>query len=166
MAYSDMDTLLTNIQTALVGNTTLDTWCDTNYSKAVKVFIGTDMREPPGESDDPCVGLYPARQTSGYGEEAITKTICVSCEVFNDDKTNATNGTTGATSTIYDGVTELEQFRQAVLTVVKGMSDSDRGGRIDKVDTVYEVVAFFPQFTCDMFMEIVEDLYQGSDPIV
>jgi hypothetical protein len=88
-----------------------------------------------------------------------------------------TSGTTdlsaaGITKTIkdwnikeYKGVKEGETFRQKVLSAISGMTDAQRGGRIDQVETEFAMIEFFPHFVTEMQLTITDDLYQGIDPV-
>lgn len=65
----------------------------------------------------------------------------------------------------YKGVQEGETFRQQVLAAISGMTDAQRGGRIDQVETEFAMIEFFPHFVTEMQLTIIDDLYQGVDPV-
>lgn len=47
--------LYTDIQDAIEADTSIQTYCSTEFSKPCKVFVGQDNHSPPSEADTPCV---------------------------------------------------------------------------------------------------------------
>lgn len=149
---SDMNTLLTSIRDAVANNAAIKAWTQLTYAKDHKVFVGIDTRNPPGESDCPCVVLSPVHKLGGGNQDVIVHDFMVSCEVINEDSTVTGN------ITEYAGVQEIETFRQKVLDAANTISD-----RIVKVGTDYEAIMFFPSFMCDMQISIEEETEFGDD---
>jgi hypothetical protein len=150
---SDMNTLLTSIRDGIAGNAAIKTWTQATYTKDHKVFVGLDTRFPPAESDCPCVVLSPARKIGGESQEVITHKFEVSCEIINEGSTTTSN------KVEYNGVQEIETFRQKVLDAIHGLADI----RIRTVETEYETIMFFPSFMCDMVITIEEETEFGSE---
>jgi hypothetical protein len=61
----NITTLMNNIRNAIHDNSTLSSWCTTNYGQAHKVFVGSDTRKPPASSDYPLVHIFPLHKIAG-----------------------------------------------------------------------------------------------------
>ena len=152
---SDMNALLTSIRDAIASNAAIKTWTQATYTKDHKVFVGVDTRNPPAESDCPCVVLSPSEKVGGNSEDVIAHVFNVSCEIIEETSTTSGN------KVEYDGVQYIETFRQKVLAAVNGVA----GIRITKVETAYETIMFFPSFMCDMQITIEQETEFGDDVV-
>lgn len=148
----NMNTLLTSIRDAIAADSAIKTWTQSTYTKDHTVFVGVDTRNPPAEADCPCVVLSMTGKTGGYARDVISHSFIVSCEINKDSHTTTSN------KIEYDGMQQLETFRQKVLTAIKALDL-----RVTEVDTTYETIMFYPAFLCDMVITIEEENEFGSD---
>lgn len=149
----NMNTLIGAIKTAVSANSAVKTWTQATYGKDHTVFVGVDARNPPGEADCPLVAIFPGGKISGTSQDFLTDRVGVSCEITNEDSTTTGNATE------YDGIQEIETFRQKVLDAIDEITDA----RITKIETEYEAMAFFPLFMCDMLITFEQETEFGDD---
>lgn len=157
-----------NVAMTICSEQPVSTYCyyliSADTTGAITVTKGTDSATAPGAAL--AMPALPANS-------APLGTILIQTDASH----TFTSGTTdlsaaGITATIkdwnikeYKGVKEGETFRQKVLSAISGMTDAQRGGRIDQVDTEYAMIEFYPHFVTDMQLTINVDLYQGVDPV-
>jgi hypothetical protein len=135
-------TLIHNFRDAIHDDSALQTWCTTNYGSAHRVHVGIDTRKPPA-IDRPLIHVFPLSRTDGsQGETCV---IGVSCGIPDDDLLT----TTKARVIELEGISKLDDFRDAVKTIIEGVSLSS-GQWLGDIETNYEAVEYFPFFLAAM----------------
>jgi hypothetical protein len=61
----NVNDILELFATKLAASTALDAWCQTNFGKDLTIFLGVDVREPPGKAFAPFVVLQPGPAQEG-----------------------------------------------------------------------------------------------------
>ena len=156
----NITTLLNKIRDDTADDAATKSWCQSNYSKDHKVYVGTDTRNPAGASDFPLVHIFPIGKIAGYELEEQDHVIGATCGIIDDDFV------TGGKSNVveYEGIDNNEAFRKLVETAIKGAVDSFAAMIINHLNIEYETIEFFPAFLSLMEFKITGSYYQGEDP--
>lgn len=124
---SDMNTLLTSIRDAIARDAAIKVWTQATYTKDHNIFVGVDTKNPPAESDCPCVALSPSEKRGGNSEDVISHVFNVSCEII-DESMTATSSTTTYKDSILALITaELEREGKSaaeIATAIALITDS------------------------------------------
>ena len=78
--YTIMHTMMDTIH----DDSATQTWSATNYARNHSVFLGADVRNPPGEATAPNVIIYPVTKDTGFAEDLTTIRIGVVCEISDE----------------------------------------------------------------------------------
>ena len=154
----DMLTLIETIRDAVHDDSDTQTWCTANYSRNHKVYVGIDMRNPPGDSDCPLVHLFPKAKISGY-ELDDQDHIIAATPVLSNENTRTVAGKDNVVEML--GISHMETFRKYVETAVVGATPS--GMFINILETEYDPIEFFPFFIAPMEFKFTKTYYQGMD---
>lgn len=155
----NITTLLNTLRNAIHDDADTRSWCGANYTRAHKVYVGVDTRNPPGETDYPCVHLFPVAKTAGYELEENEHVLGITCGVYNETASRVT-GYENAVEMV--GIADLETFRKYVETAVAGAIPAEHFIQVLEIE--YEVVEFFPFFLATMELNISQYYAQGDDP--
>jgi hypothetical protein len=150
-------TLLHNLRDAVADDTATKAWCQTNYSRDHKVYVGIDDRKPPADAEYPLVHLFPLTKTAGYELASQDHGIGATCGVHNE----TTTATGKANAIELTGIIHIEEFRKLVETAI--ISAADWPVRVASINIEYETVEFFPFFLAAMEIKLAHDYSQGED---
>ena len=136
-----------NIVTALADNSTLATWCSTNYGKEHTVQLGIDLDRLPDQGSYPIIMVAQVTAREGRALDMESAEYVVTCGIV-DDSDPVTSGRT----LIFDQVDDLEDFRRLALTAIE--SADLAGGFIAEVEVENDPVELFPIFSTNMIIKI------------
>jgi len=156
----NFNTLIQNLRDGLATDSTIETWCQSEYSKSLTVVVGADKRNLPGASDCPLIHLFPLAKKTGYDD--VAKIEHVIGVVVGVHDTTVLSGIE-ANITEYEGVENLESLRKLVENAFVASVPS--AVRVDEVIIAYDSIEDFPFFWSNMQITLVQDLYQGDDPL-
>lgn len=140
--------LIQIIEDALVDDTSLRTWCNTNYSRKQTVYSGLDKRYPPGEANTPYASVSTIEESAGYGLPENAFGIGIVCAI-SDDTLTTTEDTSGVTYKKYRGMENAESMRKLVETATLNVIDSNSdlsGALVDMINISYRTFGYFPFF--------------------
>lgn len=152
----NMTTLLHSLRDAVHDDSTLQTWCNAQYSQAQHVYVGVDERKPPEDSDYPLVHLFPVRKNGGYAVSAIDHIIGATCGIYNSSM--ATTGKANAVE--YQGIEHIETFREYVENAIAAVDTGDIF--ITSLSIEYETIEYFPFFLAHMEFVFSDALSMGD----
>ena len=152
-----MNTLKDALRNGIADNAATKTWCQTNYSRDHKVYVGIDLRKPPGEAAYPLVHLFPTAKTVGYAAMQSVHCFGVACGI-NDTTILTIPGKANVVE--YEGVEHIEEFRKLVETAFVAAIPS--GVRAERMEAAYETVDEFPFFFALMTFDLAHDYVQGD----
>ena len=139
----DLGTLTTYLYTAIAGNGSLKTWCNSNYSKYETIYAGIDLQHPPDESEFPIIHIFPLHKLIGDNTEDKDHTIMV---VYGLNDSNLTSSTVnGITVKVYNGLTKLHAFRKLIETTILATFKT-YNLQFNKCEIDIEAIEFFPFF--------------------
>ena len=149
---------------ALVDDSALRTWCNTNYSRKQTVYSGLDRRMPPGEPNTPYVSVSGLTEQSGYNMRANTFLLDIRC-VINDTSITTATDTNGVVHKKYDGMQNVEDMRKLTETAIVNILDTDddlSGSLIGEVEIGYKTIGYFPFFYSNSVFAIDYTYSQGD----
>lgn len=150
-------TLLHDIRDAVHDDAATQAWCTTNYNRNHKVYVGIDVRNPPGKDHYPIVHIFPLSKSIGYELENQDHIIGVTCGIYEPDMLS-----TGKTDAVeYEGIDHIEEFRKLIETAVAGTSMGEL--LINTLTIEYETIEFFPFFLATMEFKLTKPYYQGDN---
>jgi len=155
----NMDTLCDTLSGAIHDDSTLQTWCTTNFGRNHKVYYGYDPRKPPDEGEYPLVSLRPLQKVSGYDLERQDHVVMVTCGIHDDDLETGIK----ANEVKYESMGLIGQMTVKVVDAVQAASLS--GLFIAKVIEDYNTIEFFPFLLCDLTITFSREYAQGDDPL-
>lgn len=77
------------VSNALVGDTTLNSWCTAQFGKAPSVFLGIDENRPPAEEDYPLIAVVGVEQVRGQDRRELEWRVFLGVGVVNDEITQS-----------------------------------------------------------------------------
>lgn len=153
----NINTIVIAIRDVVAASTTIKAWTQATYSKDHKVYVGTDARREPAQSDYPLVKIFPAAKQEGHYLEDMTHRIQLLIGIYQEGKVSGL----AANVIEFSGVAEIESFRQLVRDAAVAAIVA-QGGNVSVVDTVYEAIEFFPFFMAAMDVEIRQVIPLGG----
>lgn len=173
----DVTTLLQTVRDAVKTDAATATWCRAQYDQVHAVYVGMDVRNPPGSDKYPLVYIYPRGKRSGYDALEQTVTLGVTCGVHStsyeqqwdqgwlssDDSWLDTTDAWLIEVMQYAGIEDVEAFREYVEAAITGATFTGNI-YVAGVETDYETIEFFPYFLASMEMRFVEHMSMGDDP--
>lgn len=177
-------TLRNALTAAVAGDSALETWCQAKYGQSVSVYVGMDMRNPPGEDDYPLVHIVASGKVAGQSLAAIDHRFSVVCGVHDTRSESSTDAWTDHAGDIWVdeggdvwvdhetnagivqsyGVTYVEELRALVQTAITGAVPA--GCWVERIEVDYESVEMYPFFLAGMEITVSQPVYQGGDPLV
>lgn len=136
---TNLKDLMAILETELVSNTTINTFCTTNFGKLPKIFIGIDPRNPP-ELQDNCPMIIIAAGSRAREEKQMLRfhTLHVGCAIEKNIQTR-----TGRVVK-FPGSDLVDDFMNVVeAAVTKKMNTS---GYSSSQDPSFEDENTFPYF--------------------
>lgn len=112
-------------------------YCLSKYSKAPKIYVGINGKNPPSDTDCPMIILYPGRKLEGLELKEYTYTITVGWSIVQNASTTANDVTE------YSGVAECDALGQLIYLELAQLST---GNPISEVKYNIEPVAYYPRF--------------------
>jgi len=154
----NMITLKDTLRNAIHDDSDTQTWCTAQYGRNHKVYVGIDLRKPPGKDDCPLVMLAMDAKAEGYALSEQNHVFGVVCELY-----NSSEAATGKANVVeYQGVDHIETLRQYVLAAIAAVIPA--GFFLQTVETEFSQIEFFPFFDVAMILKISTIYSQGGDP--
>lgn len=98
--------LLQHMQSTLLTDTALDTWCRAEFGRAPTVWLGVDEQTPPPEEDYPLVAVVGVDQMRGGSRAELQWQVHLGAGIVNSDFTANLNIRT------YPGLMQAETLRE------------------------------------------------------
>jgi len=173
----DVTTLLRAVRNAVKTDGDTATWCRAQYDRVHRVYVGMDVRNPPGSDRYPLVHIFPRSKSSGYDAPQQSVVVGVTCGIhsaaFEQQWTpgwlSSADGWLDSSDAWlieaiqYAGIEDVETFREYVEAAITGASFTGNI-YVAGVDTNYETIEFFPYFLATMEMRFAEHMSMGDDP--
>ena len=154
----NINTLTSDFAEAVAADEAIKIWTQANYTADHRVYVGLDVRNPPGEDDCPYVVLYPVKKQFGQHRlEKLHEIEVVGC--IHDTALRAHEGISNIRE--YAGVQNIEVFRKLNETSIAGVDIGNLTLSVIVVD--YEMIESFPFFMFGMVVEVWEGVTIGSD---
>lgn len=150
---------------ALIADSSILNWCNTNYSSPHTIYEGLDTRNDPSETDYPVIHICPLSKDIGYGTDQAGHLIYVACGI-NDSTLSTSTDTNGVVHKKYRGIEYIEDFRYLIESAIVTEIESNTNTPeliIDSVHVAYDTMEAFPYFVCPMVMELNKKYSQGDD---
>ena len=137
--------ILNLFATTLAGTPEVDAWCQTNFSKDATIYLGFDVREPPGEESAPFIVLHPGPAQEGDEERQFSYVVMVDWGIVAETTDNS-GGVNSLT-----GLRLADEFGRIILNALRGANDN-----ISLSSWTYSVepVEFFPLILAGMVLTI------------
>lgn len=104
--------------TTLAGTAALDAWCQTNFTKDAAIFVGFDVREPPGKAHAPFIVIQPGAAMEGDEVGMYQYNISVDWGVVVETTT-----TTGQVKEV-DGLAKVDEMGRIILDAIRSASSN------------------------------------------
>jgi hypothetical protein len=99
--------------TALQADSSISSWLTTNYAATLKVFVGEDINNQPGETEAPCVILAPS--TCDFSDNGY-RTYTFDCDWL---LVNSTVDTATAGRETLTGLTHADDFGHLIFDCIR-----------------------------------------------
>jgi hypothetical protein len=103
-----MKEVLDLIQTTLENDAAIFAWCETNFGRDPKIFIGIDPFDPPEFDNCPMIVVSSGARFRESNQAYIDHSINVGVGIKNEAKT------TGVNTVRFDGIDQLDLFANMV----------------------------------------------------
>jgi len=153
----DINTLLTDLASAIATDAATLAWANATYDQDHKVYVNVDIQNPPGRTDCPAVEIHPAAKRVG---QTITKkehAFEVTCGIY--DEAVKVHAETNIVE--YEGVQRLEAFRKLVEAAIVGVSVGN--AVFEEVSVEYDTISLFPFMLVGMGIGITKQLTVGEN---
>lgn len=114
----NMRDILDRFATTLAATAALDTWCQTHFGKDATIFVGFDVRDPPGKTSAPFIILQPGAANEGDEMGMFTYMVTVDWCIVVDTSTTA-----GQVREI-DGLKLADELGRIILEALRGASQN------------------------------------------
>ncbi len=151
----NINTLTGIIKTAIADSAAITTWCTTNYSQDITIYVNLDLTDPPKESNCPYVVIYPLGKQVGEMMSPKRHNYEVIACIY-----DATSTTTGNV-TEYAGVTNIESLRKLIETAITAADMATAW--VAEIDIEYETIENFPFILAAMGIGVIESVQIGGD---
>lgn len=153
----DINTLMTDLAEAVATDSDVESWCQAQYEKSIKVFMNFDVRNPPQAADCPCVCLYPAEKQ--YGGSTYADAVGNVVMVYDEgEETHADIDNILQ----FSGPKNIEHLRKLVLRAQAGVIEATNNSRIDAISVDYDTISQFPFMLADQTLQIATPWTTGS----
>lgn len=152
----DINTLIETFSEAIAADDDLKAWSNLYYSQDHQVFVNVDVRDMPGESDCPYVGLLPVSKFVGKAVSTKEHSLGVFCCIH-----DSSSVTTPLNIVKFKGVERIEEFRKLVEDVI--VANAPTNILMAEVEIDYDTITEFPFMTADMLVKLTEPVTLGSD---
>lgn len=139
----------------LLADTTIDTFCQDNFSKSISVFVGEDETQLPSDEICPLAIL----KVSGR-EMAANNTLCNASAAITlaiKDKTDNVMTQTDSGAWYYPGNDLIDEFYQIVCKVLINAPQHSSGAYVINIDSGPPDVPSFPVFKAFAALSIQYD---------
>ena len=127
-------TLIRSLRDAVLNDREINAWCDDYYGRKIKVLIGLDERNPPGQDDYPLVHLFPNTKTTGLAVEAKQYALGVTVGLY--DESPAEDGEMPQLALLEE---LKDKVQQKILAALPSMI-------CQRIDCTYETEGIYPYF--------------------
>ena len=122
---------------ALQASQAIQAYCLEKYNKAPQIFVGTNGKAQPADTDYPLVVLYPGSKAEGLELPEYTYKIAVGWTIRQEAKVMSGN------ITEYRGVSECDDLGQLIYLELANVSPDNP---ISEMNYHIEPVAYYPCF--------------------
>lgn len=154
----DLYTLLDNLVTAVAQDATLKAWSQLYYGQDHYVFVDQDERDPPGESDAPCVQFHSPSKSADEENRIVEYGVGVFALI--SDNTLETGGEDNVEE--YTSTGRLVYFANRIITVIRAAKPDDF---VMAYGLITDTITGFPNFEADIAVDFRERLVIGDDPL-
>ena len=130
-----MRDIMDRFATTLAGTAALDAWCQDKFGKDATIYVGFDVREPPGEADTPFIVIQPGAASEGDEMGVFSYIVTVDWGIVVDTST-----TTGQIKEM-DGLKLSDELGRIILDALRGASSNVS---LSSWTYTIEPVEFFP----------------------
>lgn len=131
----NMRDILDRFATTLAGTAELDGWCQTHFGTDATIFVGFDVRDPPGKANVPFIILQPGAANEGDEMGQFTYIVTVDWCI-----TSETSTTTGQVREM-DGLKLIDELGRIIVEALRGASQNVV---LSSWNYTIEPVEFFP----------------------
>jgi len=110
-----LSTLLANIAAAIAADATLETFCQTNFSKSISVYVHLDPKNPPSISKAPWVGLTVQSYERPAEDKAAFMNFNLETAVYCEKSGEVTSGKI----TTLTGFSTVEALSNLVFSIIE-----------------------------------------------
>ena len=122
---------------ALQASQAIQNYCTTKYSKAPKIYVGINGKQPPADADCPFIILYPGGKSEGLELQEYSYKLTVGWTILQEATTVTSN------ITEYLGVKECDDLGQLIYQELAQLTTDNP---ISVVNYNIEPVAYYPRF--------------------
>ena len=161
----NIDTLVDILFDAFIADSSILSWCNTNYSTPHTIYKGIDLRNPPDENDYPIITIWPISKMGGDSQEMQSHGVVVTAGI-NDSTLSTDTDTNLVVAKKYRGLARIEAFRKLVETSVTteiGSNTNTTEIMNDTLEIMYDPVDCFPFFFAVMAFIFTKYYSQGDD---
>ena len=132
-----LESIVKKWKDALVASTALNGYCQTNFGKLPKIYVGLDPRVSRTQTDCPYIAISPISKQEGLDHSEYKYTCIVGWVILNNDTT-----TTGNVTEL-DGVYQLDQLGQLIWQAI---ADINPNYPLSDLDYNVDMLDYVPQF--------------------
>ncbi|MCF8094470.1 MAG: hypothetical protein K9J79_03825 [Desulfobacteraceae bacterium] len=153
----DIEQLMNDLAEAIATDADIETWCQNEYGKSVRVFMNFDVRNPPKKEDCPCVCLYPTEKQYGGSTyaDAIGNVVMV-YDKRSESRADIEN------ILQFTGPKNVEHLRKLALRAQAGVVEATESSRIESVSVDYDTISQFAFALADQSLQITTPWTLGS----
>jgi len=151
----NINTLTAALKTAIADDAAITSWCTTNYSQDITIYINLDLTDPPQETNCPYVVIYPIGKQVGEMTSPKRHNFELIACIYDATSTTTDNVVE------YAGVENIESLRKLIETAVIGATMGTAW--VAEIIVEYETVENFPFIMAAMSIGILENVMIGGD---
>jgi hypothetical protein len=144
-------------KTAVTTNSALLSWCQDNFGRAPKVYIGLDASNPPAEADCPFIAFVSPSRTGGMEASEQTFDLIVTFGLVSETVTADSNGNQTIAGT--DLIGDFWELIWAALVAGFGSANA----YLSQEDTTIDGVVTFPLFVGASQITLTVPVTMGVD---
>lgn len=130
---------------ALVNSAAIEDFCQNNYGRSPKIFVGLNVKKPPSNSDYPLIVLRPGTKLEGLRQERNQYAISLSWGIIDEGVTQDGNVIE------LDGVDKIDEFGQLILQELVEVNPSCP---ISTIEYETDAIEFFPKIVGEMMLAL------------
>lgn len=130
---------------ALKNSSAIDDFCQNNFGKSAKIFVGLNVKKTLGENDYPLIILRPGTKIEGLRQERNRYAISISWGIIDG------NVTVSGNVVEYNGIDKIEELGQLILNELVEINPAYP---ISTIEYETDGIEYFPKFVGEMMLEL------------